>query len=196
MFEILGTIASSIFAGGATGILGVIAQRIADYKNRQLDMQVEQMKQAHEVEMRKADAEIMREEWAQRTKVAEIETQGAAHVADIQAAGASDLADANAFADSFKLEPQLFSASVKPSRGQAWALVLLDVLRGCVRPILTLYLCILATVVYMKAQKYGSGMTQAEAFELTKLIIGTVLYLWVTCTLWWFGTRNKGKAPS
>jgi hypothetical protein len=182
--DFLTTIFSSIFTGGATGIIGVIAQRWADYKNRQLDIEMQKTKQDHEIQMRKADAEIMAQEWAARTKVAEVE-----------AGAAMDVAESQAFADSYRIEPAMFSQSVKPSKGQGWVLVVLDFLRGSIRPILTLYLSIISTLVYLEARKYYGDLTPADANELMKNIIGTIMYLWVTIVLWWFGTRNKSKAP-
>lgn len=184
MFELLGTVVSSVLGGGATGLLGVLFQRFADYKNRQLDIQVEREKMGHEIELRKADAEIMAQEWAARTKVAEVE-----------AADHESVADAGAFAASYKLEPIQFSAGVKPSRGQAWLLVLLDCFRGAIRPWLTVYLSIFATLVYIETRKISNAMTPDQAFDVLKLVIGTILYLWTTCTLWWFGTRNKAAPP-
>jgi hypothetical protein len=178
--DFLTTIFSSIFTGGATGIIGVIAQRWADYKNRQLDIEMQKAKQDHEIQMRKADAEIMAQEWAARTRVAEVE-----------AGAAMEVADSEAFAESYRMEPALYSASVKPSAGQAWMLVVLDFVRGSVRPILTLYLSIISTLVYIEAQKHYGSITPAESYELMKNIIGTIMYLWVTIVLWWFGTRNK-----
>ena len=56
---ILETFFSSIVSGGITGILGVVVQRIADYKNRKLDMEANREKYSHEVRMREADAAIM-----------------------------------------------------------------------------------------------------------------------------------------
>jgi len=73
MLELIGTAASAILGGGATGILGAAVQRYADYKGRQLDLQAQASKQAHEVAMREADARIMAQEWAARTQVATIE---------------------------------------------------------------------------------------------------------------------------
>lgn len=182
--DFLTTIFSSIFTGGATGIIGVIAQRWADYKNRQLDIELQRSKQEHEINMRKVDAEIMAQEWASRTKVAEVE------------AGASmDVAESEAFAESYRMEPAVYSDKVKPTRGQAWMLVVLDFLRGSIRPILTLYLSIISTLVYLEAQKHYGNITPQEAYELMKNIIGTIMYLWVTIVLWWFGTRNKSKSP-
>jgi hypothetical protein len=76
--------------------------------------------------------------------------------------------------------------------------VLVDALRGIVRPGLTVYLCAITTLIYSDAQlllNKAQGMTATEALDLTKMVVGTVLYLTTTCVLWWFGTRNKQSAP-
>ncbi len=184
MFE---TILGSILGGGATGLLGIIAQRWADYKNKQLDIELTKTKFEHERDMRRADAEIMAQEWAARTKVAEVE-----------AAGKEAVADSQAFAASFAMEPTRYSEGVKPTRGQGWVLVALDAVRGAVRPVLTVYLCVLTTLVYVQARELlaGEDLTPDNAIELVRLVINTILYLTTTCVLWWFGTRNRGTAST
>lgn len=188
MLELFGTLFSSIFAGGATGLLGVLVQRYFDHKNRELDKQLEAQRQTHELSMRDKDAAIMAQEWAGRTKVA-----------DIEAAATVNAADAAAFGESFKLEPKQYSSNVvKPTKGQSWVLILVDAMRGIVRPGLTVYLCAITTLIYSDAQMLlgkVQGMTATEALDLTKMVVGTVLYLTTTCVLWWFGTRNKQTAP-
>jgi hypothetical protein len=186
MLEILGTIFGSIFSGGATGLIGVIAQRYGDYKNKQLDMQLESQRHANAVAMRQVDAEIMAQEWAAKTKVAEVE-----------AAGKEAVADAAAFGESYKLEPTRYSEGVKPSHWQGWVLVLLDAFRGSIRPLLTLYLCALTTYIWLQVRTLlaTEDINTEQALEIWKLVIGTVLYLFTTCTLWYFGTRNKQAAP-
>lgn len=184
MLEIIGALFSSILAGGATGIFGVVVQRWADFKNKQLDIEINKSKFAHEIEMRRVDAEILAQEWAGRLSVAETE-----------AAGRSDVAESQAFAQSFN-EPAMYSANVKASKNQGWVLVALDFIRGVVRPGLTVYLCILTTLIYMQAYSLiGGELPPADALPLVKMIVGTVLYLTTTCVLWWFGTRNKGGPP-
>lgn len=181
MLEVLGTMVSSVLSGGATGVLGVAVQRWADYKNKQLDLQSQKDRQAHEVELRKVDLQVMSQEWAGRMQVAQTE-------ADAKV----DVADANAMAASYNLEPKQFSAGAKLSRGQTWFFVLLDVFRGVIRPGLSVYLCVLATLIYSAAQQHGASLTADQDYELLKQIVGTILYLWTTCTLWWFGTRFRG----
>ena len=196
MLDLIGTVVTSILGGGATGLFGVLIQRWADYKNRQQDLELQKIKFDHEAVMKDKDAAIMAQEWAARTRVAEVETAGRVDEAKAKAAGDEAVADAKAFEASFKMEPVRWSEGVKPTRNQSWILVLLDAFRAIVRPGLTLYLCYLVTEVYNESRKYGNTLTADQAFDILKLLIGTVVYLWTTCTLWWFGTRNKGPAPS
>jgi hypothetical protein len=163
----------------------VAIQRIADYKNKQLDLQASREKMAHEVEMMKAQAEMMTQEWAARTKIA-----------DIEAAGAESAEDAKSFAASFS-EGEKYSAKVTPSQGQAWLLVLLDLFRGLVRPGLTVYLCVLTTLIYLHSRELlNKPMSEAEAVALVNKVTQTILYLTTSCLLWWFGVRNRGKQPN
>jgi len=185
MLTLLSTIFGSIFSGGATGLIGVILQRFADYKNKQLDLQLIDKKNAQELAMRDKDAMIMQQEWAGRTQVATVE--GAAKEA---------VADAATLAESYKMEPQRFSDGVKYTHGQGWVMVILDAMRGAVRPILTVYLCVLTTLIYLQAHALlGTTMTPEQAFKMVEMIVGSVLYLTTTCVLWWFGTRNKSTPP-
>ena len=73
--------------------------------------------------------------------------------------------------------------------------MLLDVLRGVVRPGLTIYLCVLTTQIYNELASQVGPLTADQRYETTKLIVGTILYLFTTVTLWWFGTRSSGKQP-
>lgn len=186
MLEVLGTIFGSIFSGGATGLAGIVLQRFADYKNKQLDMQLEAQRFQHEVEKRKVDAEIMKEEWAGRDRVAQTE-----------AAGAEAVADAQAFAASFKMEPARYAEGVSLTAGQAWLMVALDALRGAVRPLLTVYLCLLTTYVWWQVRQTlnAEDLSQDAALDVWKMVVGNILYLTTTCVLWWFGTRNKADQP-
>lgn len=174
---------SSILGGGVTGLVGVMVQRFADYKNKQLDISADREKFAHEIKMREADAAIMAQEWAAKTRVAEIETDGR-----------TEVADASAFAASFN-EPLRYSEGVTPSSGQGWMLVTLDFIRGIVRPGLTLYLCGITTLIYVQARGLLSGtfLAPEQSIALVEKVIGTILYLTTTCLLWWFGVRNKSK---
>lgn len=176
--EILGLV-TSVLSGGATGLIGVVLQRWMDYKNKKLDIELLERKNAH-------DLAIMDREWAGRVKVAEVE--GAAKV---------DVEDAKALASSYQgaFERQAqWDMSKDPWYFKMWPLMA-DFLRNIVRPGLTVYLCVLTTLVYIEAR----GLVAKEDLDATAAlaqsarIVETILYLTTTCVLWWFGTRNRGK---
>lgn len=177
--DFLGLITSA-FGGGLTGLLGGVVDKVFTYKTKKLEIEQNRERFAHEVNMRKADAEIMAQEWTARTKVAEVE--GAAKV---------DVADAAAFSASFN-EPERYAVNV--TEKQNWLMVGLDVCRGIVRPGLTLYLCVLTTLLYLKAHRLvPSEIPADQALSMVTEIQNTIMYLTTTCILWWFGTRNKAK---
>lgn len=187
MLELIGQGLMAVVSGGATGILGVIAQRIFDHWKQKQELDKLQAQFAHERGMRELDLKLMQEEWNQRVKVAQTE-----------AAGKEAVADANAFAASFN-EPQSYSEHVKPGPVAGLFLVLLDFMRGIVRPGLTLYLCWIATMMYEQSRAtlalIDPSQRPVEVLEIHQQIVLTLLYLFTTCVLWWFGTRNKQPAP-
>src|SRR6266480_2181287 len=139
--ELLSTIFGSIFSGGATGLIGVVLQRYADFKNKELDLQLEKQRGELELAKRQADLKAMEAEVAGKVRVAEVET-----------AGASEVAATQAFAATMFAEPARYSAPQGLTVGQQWVLVTLDAVRGSVRPLLTLYLCGLTTYVWYQVR--------------------------------------------
>ena len=180
--DLLGGI-TSLLGGGLTGILGSTVQRVFEYKSKKLDIELQKDKFVNEVALKKVDAEIMAQEWASRTRVAEVE--GASRV---------EVEDARAFNTALTSEPQRYSQG-DLTRPQNWLMVSLDFFRGIVRPGLTLYLCSITTVVYIQAREVmGSNISSNQAYDLVDTIVHTVLYLTATCVLFWFGSRDKGRA--
>lgn len=182
MWGILG----SILSGGATGLLGVGIQKLFDFKTKKLELDAEQKKFEHEVALRRVDAEIMQQEWASRTKVAEVE-----------ASAKVEVEDAKAFATALTSEPKMYSEGTTRTPAQVWMLIILDFLRGIVRPGLTIYLCFITTVIYYQANKLLNTnlILPTMAYDLVNQIVQTVLYLTTTCVLFWFGARNHTKGP-
>lgn len=171
----LNELITSIFSGGVTGLLGAVITKYSEYKTKQLDIERTKLQHLHEAAMKELDAAIMEKEFASRVRVAEIEGESAIEIS----------AD-DAFAKSYDVEPQRYS-SPKSTIAQNWALVVLDFIRGFVRPGLTIYLCVVVTLMYMQARH--SAMTT----EIAMKIVETVLYLSTTCVLWWFGIRSRSK---
>ena len=186
MLEIIGTIFGSVFSGGATGLIGVGLQRYADHKNKQLDIQLAKQKFDQDLALKQMDMQMMEKEWAGRVQVAQTEAEAAA-----------DVAASRAFEASLASEPKRYSEGVKVGRAGGLLLVLMDVFRGMVRPALTVYLCVLSTLIYYQARELVAkeNLTPDQSLSIENMIVGTILYLTTTCVLWWFGTRNK-QQPS
>jgi hypothetical protein len=164
---------TSIFAGGATGLFGAALQRFFDFK-------IMKANHSHEIEMRKVDADIMRQEWAGRVKVAE--TEGEAKV---------EVVEGQAFSESMFKEPERYS-DTNFSPAQRWLMVLLDFFRGMVRPGLTVYLCVITTLMYLSARAMVPAEVPVQsALALIERIQAEILYVTSTVVFWWFGTRNK-----
>lgn len=173
ILEILG----AIFSGGATGIIGVIAQRYFDYKNAKLQIELENTKTANAIAIAKVNMEATKVEWEARQKVEE--TKG----------------DSAAFTKSIWEETPRYSHPSTLTPMQQWVMVMLDACRGIVRPLLTVYLCSLTTYVWFQVRSVmgAEDLDIVAALEVWKMVVGTILYLTTTVVLWWFGTRQKAS---
>lgn len=167
----------SVLSGGATGLIGMAIQRYADYKNKQQDM-------LNRVEERKHELAVMNAEWQGRLSVAKTEGESARDVADSQTLTAS-------YQGAFDRLAQ-WDMKNDPWWSKIW-LLMADFLRAMVRPGLTVYLCVLTTLIYLEARSLVAveEITAEDALGLQRRIVETILYLTTTCVLWWFGTRNK-----
>lgn len=177
----------SIVSGGVTGLLGVGLQRFFDWLHVKAEISRDKLRYDHELAMRDKDAAIMREEWSGRLRVADREGQTKENVSANEA-----------FAASLLKEPERYSSTTVLTKNQNWLLVFLDTLRGSIRPLLTLYLCVLVSYIWWDVKQLigGEDLDPDQALLIWRLAVETILYVWTTVTLWWFGTRNQQKPPS
>lgn len=183
----------SILSGGATGLLGTVISGVIKFFNT---------KQEQKYELAKMEMEL---------KVMSAEAEHAEKIATVEAEAAETKAEWEGLRESYREAATRFSTGAHP------ALVWIDVVRGLMRPVLTLGLVILVAIVFFNASDamdtssleqiistcQGMGLTEAElkecitnkSMESTQLrIIGTVLYLATAAVLWWFGSRQVEKA--
>ncbi len=183
ILEALGIGISSILGGGATGLLGIVAQRFFDWMHVKEKTKLMVLQNQHELA-------VMSAEW-----------QGRLGVAKEQGEAARDVADSGALAASYQGAFERFATwDMKKDHWTIKAMmVLLDVLRGIVRPGLTLYLCWITTQIYQETRALldsdGVSLTSDQTLQLLVYLIATICYLFTTCVTWWFGTRNKAAAP-
>ena len=171
MFEAI----TSILSGGLTGILGSAISRYSEFKTRKLELEVE-LKRGEQ------DLKQIELESARDVQIAEREAASAALSAEHAALSASQEAD---------------RASYLPSAKTGWTrffMGLVDVVRGLMRPSITLYLISLtswiAYTLYALVQRYQhEAFSATQAFGLWSEVINMVLYLTSAAVLWWFGSR-------
>lgn len=188
MFDLLGMLVSGVLSGGATGLIGVGIQRWFDFKNRQQDIEIVKLNLANTVELSKlesdrariqADVALQESDNQLEARIAETENES------MQASFAADSA-------------QYLDKTAQRKKGWVANLVMLmmatvDFTRGMLRPGMTIYLCVLVTMMFtwvkQLASQYGLQMSAEQVITLVTQIIATVLYVFTTITLWWFGSR-------
>lgn len=173
MLEILGSAVTALLGGGATGLLGSIGTAVIEHKNLKLKLD-------HKERMARVETDQMRLEGEYAVKVAETEAEGQARVAASEAEAARAVAEGKALEASYEHD--------KASYGIRW----IDAIRGLVRPVMTLYLSAVVTMIYLDIE--GAIAEQDLGPALVENVILGVLYVWATVTLWWFGSRIKDRA--
>ncbi len=155
-----------VLSGGVTGLIGtVISGGMKFFENKQ--------KHAYELDVMKMEIEQMHVEAEIAKDVAELEMEGKDRTAAWSA-----------------LEASYKESTSRMSKGDSAWLVMVDVVRGLMRPVITLGTLSLMGVIYFTV---AQGMVGPEGIPVQVTIIQTVLYIATTAVLWWFGTRNMSK---
>lgn len=156
MFEFIG----SVLTGGATGLLGTAISHVFSYfKEKQKNQQT--------LAIMKEDRETLK-----------MEIEGRERVASIEAESAKDIADSKAFSTSMNSDKARYSS------GNSKWLVMVDVVRGLIRPVLTVGLVIFVGIIWATSNDP----------TIDKQVVATVLYVCTAAVLWWFGTRVKQQS--
>lgn len=187
MLTIIGTLISGVLSGGATGLLGVLLQRWFDLKSRDRDLTMLQLQHQQALALAQIESERARMRADADLAMADRAAEALEAQADSRSMVASYEADRATYLD---------AASQRGSRLARWCFTLVDTVRGLIRPVLTAYLVVLATWMFLWARDLAgsTALTPAEALNLIGQIVATLLYLTTACVLWWFGSRPpKGK---
>lgn len=192
MFEILGTLLTSVVSGGATGLIGVLIQRWFDLKTKDRDIQIIELN--HENALALAQLESER---------AWMRAEADKSIAQEDREARETEADSRSLVASFEADKATYlEKGVQLKKGKLAGLItfmmaLVDFTRGILRPGMTIYLCGLVTVMFMwvreLAEQYGLKLTPDQVMQLIVQIIATILYCFVVTTTWWFGTRPPKK---
>lgn len=160
---------TSILGGGATGIIGALITRYADYKSKGQDIEIKKLQFENELKLREIDERIATVEWAGRNKIADTEKETS-----------MDVNSSLDFRASYAAEPKMYSNPKVTTPLQNWVLLILDFCRGFIRPGTTVYLLVLTSIIYFMEPQADKART-----------VETVLYLTTVCITWWFGVRSK-----
>ena len=155
----------SLITGGATGIIGTaLSTGFKFFEKKQA--------QIHELELRKFELKQMEKEAVIAERITAMEMESATQQAEYAGLQASYKEAATRWTQGTELTPW-----------QTWCMVLVDVVRGLMRPLITVVL-----VGYI-------GWIYSETLaDPNSPVVSTVLYLATACVLWWFGSRQTDKA--
>lgn len=195
MFDILTGIVGSIFSGGATGLIGIVAQRYFDYKNKQQEIQIVQMNLQNAIDIKRIDLEVAKEDRAARVAVADKEMLARIEEAEQTRAAREFEAEASVQKASYETDSAAYLTAdvLKAGRFIRWTMAAVDALRGSIRPVLTVYLVIVTHLMYNEMHRLlvarGASLSNSDVMDIVTQIVGTLLYLATTAVVWWFGTR-------
>ena len=175
MFESVVSGLSSIIGGGITGLVGAGLTAWTEYKKQESLF-------THEEKMAELDQAMTKLELQGRLRIAETESQ--AH---------QEVAASKALQTSYMADKAQYAVGRKASNSQ-W-FVWVDVVRGLVRPTLTLYMMVVVTLIYWQIMDLVGGiegLDSTAAYSMLGGVIDSLLYITTTIVLWWFGSRTKG----
>lgn len=192
IIDIAGSVVSGVLSGGATGLLGVLLQQWGDHRRRGQEIEMLRLQHAQAIELRRLDQE-------QQLRIASLDAASAERLAEIDAMARADESAASDYRASLQADRATYldPAAQQASRAARLAMATVDLLRGIIRPGATIYSLCLLTLLLMWVldiwQRSGAAITQAQQMQITSEVIGTVTYLAVTCTVWWFGVRPAAR---
>lgn len=189
MIELLGAIATGVFGGGATGLLGVLLQRFFDFKAKRLEVDLVRLNHENAVALRTIELQAQERIAARTAEADELIAQTEAQAREAEAAERSLQASYEADRSTY-----LSASAQKQSRAARIMMALADFLRGIIRPVGTAYLMIVTTSMFWwttrLADQYGVRMSADQVLTLQRSMIETISYCAVTSWVWWFGVRN------
>ena len=189
LFTGIGTGGLSAIAGGLTGFIGSFFQRRHELELKRLDLEEKKSERQHDLDL--MDREVQNALKLSEAKLDEIALAGENE--GMKASLAADLAGA-AYSAAWK--DKLGSGKLGSGLAAVIAFLLgcVDVARGAVRPVITVYLVVKTMQIWEDVLKIGGGMQglgQEVCRALALSIVNMILYLTCTAVGWWFGTRGS-----
>lgn len=174
MLEAIIAIFSSSGLGAIVGLFGSWLTKREERRNLELKYDYD-VKMA---EIRKSEAEM---EFNHELALADKQIERA----QVEGAIQRDVEEMAAFRESLKEQQQMYKIKF------------VDAIRGLMRPLITIYLLVIATFVTMKIGGYVGGLQGAmdpnELVTMYKDTIAQVMFLVTTSVTWWFGSRPSSQ---
>ncbi len=173
MIETVAGIFTSSAFGAVTGMVG-------SWLTKREERETLKVQQTHEAKMRELDIKEAEKEHAQALQLVD----KAIDQAEAEGRIASDVAAARAFAASQKAGNQ--SSGVK----------VVDAAKTLMRPLITVYLLVIASYLVIEINTITGGLTQLPASALLSLyeqVLDEMIFLTTTAVTWWFGARPSSK---
>lgn len=168
MLDALLGIMSSGGLGAVVGLAGSLATKWLEYKT---------MDQKLNFEVKMADLRKQELEMEHKHALAVIDKE--IDVARTEGEIARDVAEMEAFTESQR------QAQVKYGG-------IVDKIRGLMRPLITVYLMIITTIITSSVWERLGGLTALPAdtvMNLFEYLVHSAVFLTITAVTWWFGTR-------
>lgn len=152
----------------------------------------------HEIALKRLDIDAMIQEAKMNIQITEAKVAGDIQLAEMASFNESVKQNAIQALSAGTLD-KLFSRGWTAPFGVLIAMLFgfIDFLKGLIRPGVTLYMTVAVTMMYLKAYEilkanemlYDIGTSQALFAQITDAVV----YVFVTCVLWWFGDRRVAK---
>lgn len=172
LIKLIGSAGFGTIFGGVMGLF----HRKADMQMKEIELKEANAARAHELAMRDKDAAIMAQEWAGRTRVAEVEAAGAAEV------------------EAFKAMQESYKFA-QPEKGSKMA-----AFSSFVRPFISLGYFVItsagsAWILYYAFYVARVELTQDQLADLVMYVISWVAFMGGATIGWWYAMRPGTKMP-
>lgn len=195
----------SIIGFLGSGVFGSVIGLVGNWLNQRTIRKTEEMKNRHEIAMAGVQIEIINAKTNAAVKVTQAKVQGSVDLQDSKAyATTIVVANQRSFSDKwvekmFAVESWLKYISIPSALCVMGLLAMVDVLKGFMRPVLTLSFTagfgyLTYTSYFILKQKGFTTLTPEQAVLYFTLAIDTCIMLTTTCVTWWFGDRRAAKS--
>lgn len=193
MLDAILGVATSGTSGIIGGVFGGLLSWAKGWQENRHELKLIELQLQEKSKDREHDLAVMDREATSAEKLALIRSEGELNVAEM-----------SAMAEAIKAEARgaTWSKGVIGTLSGFWAslagflLTLVDVVRGLIRPVLTLYLVGLVTAIFLRVWSQSTGFDADQNFTLIIRIVDMVLFLTCTAVGFWFGSRGTSKKPA